>query len=278
MKGIVQTKKVEVHELDSNPQVCYENGSVGWIVARVKGVHQKPIWELENGDKLTPEYFYKVIISVLKPSETRLGTANVGFAETKELPLEESQWEFALNDIGVGKEVEVSTRTVYVEPPPEIHSNRGGLMNVALIPYATKDYRELRKAALKKLSALSEQDLKVFLGKPTGTLLADNDKQLLEEINKALKNNRYVAEWLKVASRFTIDRDNSGRPITIESREQRDGSVKWVLCNDIYVLSKDGYFEYEPLPSSRTDKYLKATRYEDKDELLNFYLLIKNED
>ncbi len=51
--------------------------------------------------------------------------------------------------------------------------------------------------------------------------------------------------------------------ITIQRRVQRDGSVKWaVYLRDDYVLDQSGDWQFEPIPSSRTDEFLATTRFE----------------
>lgn len=63
-----------------------------------------------------------------------------------------------------------------------------------------------------------------------------------------------------------------GRTIYIESRAQMDESVKWVVKMDDYNLGKDGEYYYEPMPSSRTDAFIKMTRFDSKEEALEVLL------
>lgn len=45
--------------------------------------------------------------------------------------------------------------------------------------------------------------------------------------------------------------------ITVETR----GAGRWVVSNGSSVWNRDGQWEYEPLPSSRDDEFLRRTRY-----------------
>jgi hypothetical protein len=49
--------------------------------------------------------------------------------------------------------------------------------------------------------------------------------------------------------------------IYIDKRSQLDGSVLFSISNGRSVLTKEGFFEYEPFPSSRDEKYFKRARY-----------------
>lgn len=72
--------------------------------------------------------------------------------------------------------------------------------------------------------------------------------------------------WLARATRFSLGVcPIYKRNVSIESRDQLDGSRKWVLKMDSWVLGKDGIFIYEPLPSSRTDDFIANTRYDTKE-------------
>lgn len=69
-------------------------------------------------------------------------------------------------------------------------------------------------------------------------------------------------DWDAMATSFDL-----GGGYTIESRGQRDGSRKWVLMRWSFVYSKsERDFEYEPLPSSRTDEFMEDTRFDTKME------------
>lgn len=55
-------------------------------------------------------------------------------------------------------------------------------------------------------------------------------------------------------------------PIRIEARDQRDGSRKWAVMQGGNCLRKDGDWELEMQPSSRTDEWLKLTRWDSREE------------
>lgn len=46
-----------------------------------------------------------------------------------------------------------------------------------------------------------------------------------------------------------------------QCRVEARGQGWWVVTNGGAVLNKDGQWEYEPLPSSRTDEFLARTRF-----------------
>jgi hypothetical protein len=63
--------------------------------------------------------------------------------------------------------------------------------------------------------------------------------------------------------------------VFIEERLQPNGNRKWVLKMESsigWVLGKDGEWHYEPLPSSRTDEFIKLTRWDSRDEVHSFWL------
>ena len=66
-----------------------------------------------------------------------------------------------------------------------------------------------------------------------------------------------------VATRFavpsTADQDG-GDTITIERRCQLKGPAKWAVKRGGNVLCKDGSWELEFMPSSRTDAFLTRAR------------------
>lgn len=59
--------------------------------------------------------------------------------------------------------------------------------------------------------------------------------------------------------------------VFIEQRKQRDGSIKWVVIKGGNVLNRNGYWEYEPMPSSRSDKFISETRYDTVQEAIDYY-------
>lgn len=80
-----------------------------------------------------------------------------------------------------------------------------------------------------------------------------------------------IIHWLSMADRFRMGRSkiyliNGGsapsREVFIESRQQMDNSYKWVVKMDSWVLGRDNKYYYEPIPSSRTDKFIARTRFD----------------
>lgn len=81
------------------------------------------------------------------------------------------------------------------------------------------------------------------------------------------------SEWLERATVFELGNCIFyNRPIKIETRDQMDGSRLWVLKMHEWVLGRDGKFHYEPLPSSRTEEFIKNTRFETPDEVHSFWV------
>jgi hypothetical protein len=79
-------------------------------------------------------------------------------------------------------------------------------------------------------------------------------------------------ELLKRASSFEIFSlpDTSAFNVTVEKRKQDDGNVLWGIYMGGSCFSKSvKWFIYEPMPSSRTKKYLKDTRFTSLDITIN---------
>jgi hypothetical protein len=67
-----------------------------------------------------------------------------------------------------------------------------------------------------------------------------------------------------------------GREIFLEIRPQMDESIKWIINMDGFTLGKDGDYYYERTSSSRTEAYIKMTRFDSKEEALNALLKYEN--
>lgn len=63
---------------------------------------------------------------------------------------------------------------------------------------------------------------------------------------------------------YLINEDNF---IKVEYR----GKDKWAITNSDLVLNKHNEWEYEPLPSSRTDEFIQRTRFDSAHAALEFY-------
>ena len=59
--------------------------------------------------------------------------------------------------------------------------------------------------------------------------------------------------------------------VRLESSKQRDGTDLWAIRERGYCLNKNGEWEYEPLPSSRTKAFIKFCRWESADAALSFW-------
>lgn len=75
--------------------------------------------------------------------------------------------------------------------------------------------------------------------------------------NRSINEGKLSAEEkLQYASIFKFDNN-----LTIESR----GHNKWAVCQDGMCYSKDGTWEFEPMPSGRGEQFLSRTRYDSLD-------------
>lgn len=58
----------------------------------------------------------------------------------------------------------------------------------------------------------------------------------------------------------------------VSARRQKDGTLKWVVEEIGTVMDKNtGKFEYEPMPSSRTDEFKERTRFDSAEEAHRTY-------
>ncbi len=59
------------------------------------------------------------------------------------------------------------------------------------------------------------------------------------------------------------------RPITLEIREQIKGPDLWCIkMSGDWCLTKDLQWEWEPMPSSRSDEFIRRTRFASRCEAL----------
>jgi len=66
---------------------------------------------------------------------------------------------------------------------------------------------------------------------------------------------------------YLLDAD---RQIYIERRTLPGERESWAVKDGNYCLNKDGEWEYEPMPSSRDEGFLKRCRFESAEEALSF--------
>ncbi len=69
-----------------------------------------------------------------------------------------------------------------------------------------------------------------------------------------------------VTSRIRLTRFKVGEDLTVTCRDDRGPVDEWAWAitrndSDSFTLNRDGEFEHEPFPSSRTPEYLKDNRY-----------------
>ena len=105
--------------------------------------------------------------------------------------------------------------------------------------------------------------------------------------------------WLDRATSFHIfglthrsgEYSSSRADVTIEKRLQQNGIVKWVVKESNCVLSKSNVesylkgelesshycFEHEPLPSNRTDEFIRDTRFDTIGEAYETFQKIKDQ-
>ena len=74
---------------------------------------------------------------------------------------------------------------------------------------------------------------------------------------------RELRELVGLATEFEPIED-----VKISLRSAVDGRRRWAVVIHNSVLAKDGELEYEPLPSSRTEEFIKRTRYDSIQEAL----------
>jgi hypothetical protein len=58
---------------------------------------------------------------------------------------------------------------------------------------------------------------------------------------------------------------------TVQTRVQRDGSVLYVISDGVAVMARDGEWQIEPIPSSRTDAFIANTRFASIAEAMKVY-------
>lgn len=73
----------------------------------------------------------------------------------------------------------------------------------------------------------------------------------------------------QIAGGGPFDRED----VRLVRRRNRDGVSKWAVVNRGAALNADGEWEWEPIPSSRTDEYLARTRFATPEAALNVYRL-----
>jgi hypothetical protein len=113
-------------------------------------------------------------------------------------------------------------------------------------------------------------------------------KSLLESITQFSEINTPNDDWwADAATSFFVGKSKLylvnvhieggfGREVFIKSREQLDGTTAWVVLMDSWVLGKDNEYHYEPMPSSRTDKFIANTRFDTREEAMGALIIHEN--
>ncbi len=70
------------------------------------------------------------------------------------------------------------------------------------------------------------------------------------------------------AIKFSFGDERNHRQITVERRSYVDDTESWAICNMGQVLAKNGKWEYEPFPSSRSKTFLKRCRWNNRDKAI----------
>jgi hypothetical protein len=91
---------------------------------------------------------------------------------------------------------------------------------------------------------------------PEGIYVLHKDYLALEAEVRALREDA-VSQGVRI-ERYSVP--ESG--IEIIRTDQRTGPAKWKVFKDGYCLSKFGGWEYEPMPSSRTDDFIERCRFD----------------
>lgn len=86
-------------------------------------------------------------------------------------------------------------------------------------------------------------------------------------------------ENLEIASYYLVNPVNSGKagiPVVLEKVFGREEKAKWAVRDGGDCLNKKGKFEYEPMPSSRTEDFLNRCRFSSTEEALEAWALHQN--
>lgn len=90
--------------------------------------------------------------------------------------------------------------------------------------------------------------------------------------------NERLRQLVSMAEAFTITDDSQRRTHGYEHIEVRHrGDNLWCVSNDSSVLNTNGEWEWEPMPSSRTDEFIAATRFSLDEALARGFEAIAND-
>ncbi len=85
---------------------------------------------------------------------------------------------------------------------------------------------------------------------------------VVEEINQQLVDDLHAL--LKMCIVFLVGSAENGDRVTVERRQDN----LWVVKRSGFVQNRDGEWEFEGLPTNRTDSFLRNTRFDFRDAML----------
>jgi hypothetical protein len=81
------------------------------------------------------------------------------------------------------------------------------------------------------------------------------------------------SEMLALATEFTLIRHRS-RPLMEISElricQRHHDPIAWAIVDNGWVLNHDGHWEFEPMPSSRSEEFFRRTRWSSLQEAIAF--------
>lgn len=98
-------------------------------------------------------------------------------------------------------------------------------------------------------------------------VLKEHAYKALFQVSSQLSNSELLPVCYRIAGTEKYQGDSG---ILIEMREGFKGQ-KWAVKDGSNVLNKSGEWEYEPIPSSRTDTFIDRTRFDSPLEALQAF-------
>jgi hypothetical protein len=103
-------------------------------------------------------------------------------------------------------------------------------------------------------------------------MLSEENIELEKQLANAAEENKRLRDGMYS---FIIFRDAAQNDyhsmVTLERCLQPDGSSKWKIKQHGNCLGKDGEWELEPMPSSRTDEFYSRCRWDSFDDGQEFW-------
>jgi hypothetical protein len=97
--------------------------------------------------------------------------------------------------------------------------------------------------------------------------------RLFKEVDKVFGKAAEIFDGLLKSHELVADRYKiSNAPgVTVQDR----GHGHWAVVDAGYVLNKEGQWEYEPMSSSRTEEFIRRTRYLSAEQALQAFKMRK---